>query len=314
MIGSDASARRQTSQEREPPMTATEPLLKLGLPKGSLESPTLELFRRAGFGISTSSRSYFPQIDDPEVACTMFRAQEMARYVEDGVVDCGITGHDWVRETGADVVEVAELEYSRATSRPARWVLAVPNESEITEVEQLHGGVVATELVRTTREYFESHGVDVRVEFSWGATEVKARIIDAIVDITETGSSLRANNLRIIAEVLQSTTRLIASREAWADPARREKVESINTLLQGAIAASSKVGLKLNTPRDQLDDVLAVIGRFGEHAPTIAPLIDDSWVALEIILDERVEREMIPQLRRAGASGLVSYPLNKVIS
>ena len=289
-------------------------MLKLGLPKGSLETPTLELFRRAGFQISTNSRSYFPEIDDDEISCTMFRAQEMARYVEDGVVDCGITGHDWVRETGVDVVEIAELRYSRATSRPARWVLAVPAESGVTEIEQLAGGVVATELVRTTREFFAARGVEVRVEFSWGATEVKARIIDAIVDITETGSSLRANNLRVIAEVLSSTTRFIANREAWADAPRREKIEAVNTLLQGAIAATTKVGLKLNTPRERLDDVLAVIGRFGEHAPTVSPLIDDGWVALEIILDERQEREIIPQLRRAGASGLVSYPLNKVIS
>ena len=184
----------------------------------------------------------------------------------------------------------------------------------MTEVEQLAGGVVATELVRTTREFFAARGVDVRVEFSWGATEVKARIIDAIVDITETGSSIRANNLRIIAEVLHSTTRLIANRDAWADTARRDKIDAINTLLQGAIAATSKVGLKLNTPRSSLDDVLAVIGRFGEHAPTVSPLVDDTWVALEIILEERQEREIIPQLRRAGASGLVTYPLNKVIS
>ena len=289
-------------------------MLKLGLPKGSLESSTFDLFRRAGFHVSVNSRSYFPEIDDEGISCTMFRAQEMARYVEDGVVDVGITGHDWVVETGADVVEVAEMTYSKATSRPARWVLAVPAESHVSEIDQLEGGVIATELVRTTREYFEQRGIDVRVEFSWGATEVKARIIDAIVDVTETGSSLRANNLRVIAEVLTSTVRLIANREAWNDPARREKIEAINTLLQGAIAATTKVGLKLNTPRSSLEDVLAVIGRFGEHAPTISPLIDDSWVALEIILDERQEREMIPELRRAGASGLVSYPLNKVIS
>ncbi len=289
-------------------------MLRLGMPKGSLEAPTLDLFRRAGFGVTLSSRSYFPEIDDDQIRCTMFRAQEMARYVEDGVVDVGITGHDWVIETGADVVEVAEMTYSKATSRPARWVLAVPAESSVREIEQLAGGVIATEMVRTTREFFESRGIDVRVEFSWGATEVKARIIDAIVDVTETGSSLRANNLRVIAEVLESTPRLIANKDAWSDPGRREKIESINTLLQGAISATSKVGLKLNTPRTSLQDVLAVIGKFGEHAPTISPLIDDSWVALEIILDERQEREMIPELRRAGASGLVSYPLNKVIS
>lgn len=289
-------------------------MLKLGLPKGSLEVPTFDLFRRAGFHVSVNSRSYFPEIDDEGISCTMFRAQEMARYVEDGVVDVGITGHDWVVETGADVVEVAEMTYSKATSRPARWVLAVPAESPVTEIEQLEGGVIATELVRTTRRYFEQRGIDVRVEFSWGATEVKARIIDAIVDVTETGSSLRANNLRVIAEVLESTARLVANKDAWNDPERREKIEAINTLLQGAIAATTKVGLKLNTPRSSLEDVLAVIGKFGEHAPTMSPLIDDSWVALEIILDERQEREMIPELRRAGASGLVSYPLNKVIS
>ncbi|MYB22363.1 MAG: ATP phosphoribosyltransferase [Chloroflexi bacterium] len=289
-------------------------MLRLGMPKGSLEAPTLDLFRRAGFGVTVSSRSYFPEIDDDQISCTMFRAQEMARYVEDGVVDVGITGHDWVIETGADVVEVAEMTYSKATSRPARWVLAVPAESSVQELEQLEGGVIATELVRTTREFFAARGIDVRVEFSWGATEVKARIIDAIVDVTETGSSLRANNLRVIAEVLESTPRLIANKEAWSDPGRREKIEALNTLLQGAINATSKVGLKLNTPRSSLEDVLAVIGKFGEHAPTISPLIDDSWVALEIILDERQEREMIPELRRAGASGLVSYPLNKVIS
>ena len=289
-------------------------MLKLGLPKGSLESPTFDLFRRAGYGISVDARSYFPQIDDESITCTMFRAQEMARYVEDGVVDVGITGHDWVVETGADVVEVAEMTYSKATSRPARWVLAVPAESDVHDVSQLNGAVIATELVRTTRAYFEGRGIDVRVEFSWGATEVKARIIDAIVDVTETGSSLRANNLRVIAEILTSTVRLIANRDAWNDPQRREKIEAINTLLQGAISATSKVGLKLNTPRTHLDDVLAVIGKFGEHAHTISPLIDESWVALEIILDERQEREMIPEIRRAGASGLVSYPLNKVIS
>ena len=246
-------------------------MLKLGLPKGSLESPTFDLFRRAGFGISVNSRSYFPQIDDDGITCIMFRAQEIARYVEDGVVDVGITGHDWVVETGADVVEVAEMTYSKATSRPARWVLAVPAESDVQEIEQLEGGVIATELVRTTRKFFEQRGIAVRVEFSWGATEVKARIIDAIVDVTETGSSLRANNLRVVAEVLQSTARLIANKDAWADPARREKIEAINTLLQGAIAATSKVGLKLNTPRGSLEDVLAVIGKFGEHAPRLAP-------------------------------------------
>ncbi|MCZ6546415.1 MAG: ATP phosphoribosyltransferase [Chloroflexi bacterium] len=291
-----------------------EPLLKLGLPKGNLQDATIDLFHRAGFDIQVSSRSYFPTIDDPELSCIMFRAQEMARYTEDGVLDCAITGYDWIRETESDVHEVGEMQYSKVSSRPARWVLAVPNESEVQTPEELEGGVIATELVNTTRRFFEQRGVNVKVEFSWGATEVKARILDAIVDVTETGSSLRANNLRIVEEILSSTPRFIANREAWADPKKREKIEAINMLLQGAIDARSKVGLKLNVPRAKLDDVLAVIGSFGEHSPTMSPLTDDDWVALDVILEERAEREAIPLLQRAGASGFVSYPLNKVIS
>ncbi len=291
-----------------------EPLLKLGLPKGNLQDATIDLFHRAGFDIQVSSRSYFPTIDDPELSCIMFRAQEMARYTEDGVLDCAITGYDWIRETESDVHEVGEMQYSKVSSRPARWVLAVPNESEVQTPEELEGGVIATELVNTTRRFFEQRGVNVKVEFSWGATEVKARILDAIVDVTETGSSLRANNLRIVEEILSSTPRFIANREAWADPKKREKIEAINMLLQGAIDARSKVGLKLNVPRAKLDDVLAVIGSFGEHSPTMSPLTDDDWVALDVILEERAEREAIPRLQRAGASGFVSYPLNKVIS
>ncbi len=291
-----------------------EPLLTLGLPKGSLQDATVDLFHRAGFEIQVPSRSYFPTIDDPEISCIMFRSQEIARYTVDGVVDCGITGLDWIEETESDVHQVGEMQYSKVSSRPARWILAVPNESAVQSVADLEGGVVATELVNTTRRYFEQHGVDVRVEFSWGATEVKARIIDAIVDVTETGSSLRANNLRVIDEIMSSTPRFIANKDAWADPAKREKIEAINMLLQGAINARAKVGLKLNVPRAQLDAVLDVIGTFGEHSPTISQLTDEAWVALEVILEERVEREAIPQLQRAGASGFVSYPLNKVIS
>ena len=291
-----------------------DPILKLGLPKGSLQDATVDLFRRAGFEIVVPSRSYVPTIDDPEIACLLFRAQEMARYTADGVLDCGITGHDWVMENGADVHEVSELRYSRATSRPAKWVLAVPNESAVQTPEDLAGGVVATELVGVTRRYFEQRGIDVRVEFSWGATEIKARLLDGIVDITETGSSLRANNLRVVDEVLVSTTRFVANRAAWADPAKRAKIEAISVLLQGAIDARNKVGLKLNVPRSELDAVLAKIGEYGEHSPTVSPLVDDAWVALELILDERTEREIIPVLRKAGASGFVSYPLNKVIS
>ena len=291
-----------------------EPFLKLGLPKGNLQDATIDLFHRAGFDIQVSSRSYFPTIDDPELSCIMFRAQEMARYTEDGVLDCAITGYDWIRETESDVHEVGEMQYSKVSSRPARWVLAVPNESEVQTPEELEGGVIATELVNTTRRFFEQRGVNVKVEFSWGATEVKARILDAIVDVTETGSSLRANNLRVVEEILSSTPRFIANREAWADPKKREKIEAINMLLQGAIDARSKVGLKLNVPRAKLDDVLAVIGSFGEHSPTMSPLTDDDWVALDVILEERAERDAIPRLQRAGASGFVSYPLNKVIS
>jgi len=291
-----------------------DPILKLGLPKGSLQDATISLFRNAGYEIDVPSRSYVPVIDDPEIGCLMFRAQEIARYIADGVIDCGITGHDWVRENGVDVHEVGELRYSRATSRPAKWVLAVPNESSVQRPEDLAGGIVATELVGVTRQYFEDRGLDVRVEFSWGATEIKARLLDAIVDVTETGSSLRANNLRVIDEVLVSTTRFVASHDAWADPARRGKIEAINLLLQGAINARSKVGLKINVPRDQLPAVLALIGQYGEHSPTVSPLVDEAWVALELILDERTEREIIPALQKVGASGFVSYPLNKVIS
>ncbi len=289
-------------------------LIKLGLPKGSLQDSTIDLLQRAGYHIDLSDRSYFPSIDDPDISCVMFRAQEMARYTDDGVLDCGITGHDWVLETGADVHEVSELLYSKATDRPARWVLAVPNDSAVRETSDLAGGIVATELVRVTRDFFAARNVDLKVEFSWGATEVKAGIVDGIVDVTETGSSLRAHNLRIVDEVLVSTTRFIANRQAWANPDKRQKIEALNTLLQGALAARAMVGLKLNVPRAKLEQVLAVIGSFGEHAPTLSPLVDDSWVALEIILDERSEREIIPAVRRAGASGLVSYPLNKVIS
>ena len=291
-----------------------EPLLKLGLPKGSLQDPTVDLLRRAGFQIEVPDRSYFPAIDDPELTCVMFRAQEMARYTAEGIVDCGITGLDWILESAADVHEVGELPYSRSSMRPARWVLAVPAESSVQRPQDLNGGIVATELVNVTRRYFQDRGLDVRVEFSWGATEVKARLLDAIVDVTETGASLRANNLRVIDEVLVSTTRLIANPASWEDAAKREKIEALNILLRGAIAARTKVGLKLNVPKAGLDAVMAVIGEFGEHSPTLSPLSDSDWTALEVILDERAEREMIPRLLKAGASGIVSYPLNKVIS
>lgn len=288
-------------------------LLRIGVPKGSLQDSTVDLFARAGYRISVRERSYFPDIDDPELQAVMFRAQEMSRYVEDNVVDVGITGRDWIVENGSDVHEVCELSYSKATSNPVRWVLAVPEESPITKVEDLAGKMIATELVNTTRRFFAERNVPVKkVEFSWGATEVKARLVDAIVDVTETGSSLRANNLRVIHTLLTSTTRLIASHEAWADPRKREKIEDIALLLRGAIAARAKVGLKMNVPRDRLDQIIQILP--AEKSPTINPLADEGWVAVEVIVEDLVERQLVPRLSRAGATGIISYPLNKVIA
>ena len=286
-------------------------VLRIGLPKGSLQNSTVDLFSRAGYRVRVPDRSYFPEIDDPQLSCVMFRAQEMSRYVEDGVVDLGITGHDWVIENDSDVHEVCELVYSKATARPARWVLAVPAESGVQRVEDLAGGIVASELVKTTRRYFEEREVDVKVEFSWGATEVKARLLDAIVDVTETGSSLRANNLRVIDEILSSTTRLIANKAAWADPVKREKIESLSLLLRGAINARAKVGLKMNVPREKMEAIVGLLP--SEQSPTVNPLADGEWVAVEVIVEETVERELVPQLHKAGATGIFSYPLNKVI-
>ncbi len=289
------------------------PLLRIGLPSGSLQEATLDLLDRAGYDVSLPSRSYVPQIDDPELAGVMFRAQEMSRYVEDGVIDLGITGRDWIIENGSDVHEVCELQYSKATSKAVRWVLAVPEESTVQRPEDLAGGIIATELLQTTRRYFQERDIAVKkVEFSWGATEVKARLVDAIVDVTETGSSLRANKLRVVAELLQSTTRLVANKAAWEDPWKRRKIEDLTTLLQGAIAARSRVGLKMNVAREQLEAVVAVLP--AEKSPTVNQLHDSDWVAVEVIVEERVERDLIPELRRAGATGIVSYPLTKVIA
>ena len=286
-------------------------ILRIGLPKGSLQDSTIDLFQRAGYHIKINSRSYFPDIDDTQLSCVMFRAQEMSRYVEDGVVDLGITGHDWVCENESDVQEVCELRYSKATSRPARWVLAVPEESQVHKPEDLTGGIIATELINTVRRYFDDRGIDVKVEFSWGATEVKARLLDGIVDITETGSSLRANNLRIVDEILESTTRLIANRDAWKDPVKRDKIESLSMLLHGAIDARQKVGLKMNVPRAKLETVLDMLP--SEKSPTVNPLVDEQWMAVEVVVDDKVERELVPQLSKTGATGIISYPLNKVI-
>jgi len=287
--------------------------LRMGLPSGSLQNSTVDLFGRAGYKVTIDSRSVFPRFDDPGISAVLFRAQEISRYVVDGIVDCGLTGHDWVVENGneADVVEICELEYSRASSNPIQWVLAVPEESIIEKPEDLEGKIVATELVKTTQRYFQQKGINVTVEFSWGTTEIKARLLDAIVDCTETGSSLRANNLRIVDTLLRSTTRFIASKQAWADPAKREKMENIAMLLKGAIDAKSKVGLKMNVPENKLAEIISFLP--AEKSPTVSRLADGAWVAVEVILEEKQERELIPRLKRAGATGLITYPLNKVI-
>ena len=289
-------------------------MLKVGFPSGSLQEATLRLFDRAGYRIRLPHRSYEPEIDDDELGGLMFRAQEMAHYVERGVVDVGITGLDWVMENGADVVEMAELSYSKATSRPLRWVIAVPEDSPIREVQDLQGKTIVSELVGVTRRYLADHGVEAEVEFSWGTTEVKAGIpgvADAIVDGTETGSSLRANRLRVVATMLESTTRFIANKKAWADPRKRAKAENLLTLLRGALEAESKVGLKMNVPRDRLEKVRAKLPAL--QAPTVSNQLDEAWVALEIITDESVVRDLIPQLKAAGAAGIIEYPLNKVV-
>jgi ATP phosphoribosyltransferase len=288
-----------------------ERILKLGLPAGSLQKATVELFDRAGLHIGESKRSYWPTIDDEEIQAIYLRAQEMGRYVGDGVLDAGITGLDWIKESGCDVLEVCELPYSKETSNPTKWVLAVPNESTVTRPEDLEGGIVATELVGVTKRYFQDKNIHVKVDFSWGATEVKARLVNAIVELTETGTSLRANNLRIIDTLIVSTTRLIANKAAWKDSFKREKIENISILLQAAIEARGKVGLKMNVRRADLDSILKTLP--AEKSPTVSGLADSEYVAIEVIIDDRVERSLVPALKRAGASGIITYPLNKVI-
>src|SRR5688500_18864640 len=290
-----------------------ESTLRLGLPSGSLQSATVDLFGRAGYRVRIADRSVFPQFDDSQISSVLFRAQEISRYVCDGIVDCGLTGWDWIVENGneADVVEICELEYSRASVHPAQWVLAVPEESPVQKSQDLAGGIVATELVNVTRRYFEQRGIKVTVEFSWGTTEIKARLLDAIVDATETGSSIRANNLRVVDTLLTSTTRFIANKSAWADPVKREKMENIAMLLRGAIEARAKVGLKMNVPEGRLAEIVKFLP--AEKSPTVSRLADTGWVAVEVILEERQERELIPALKRAGATGIITYPLNKVI-
>ena len=286
--------------------------LKLGLPKGSLQESTFVMMEKAGYHVTVGSRSYIPSVDDEQIEATLLRAQEMSRYVEQGVLDAGITGKDWVLENRSDVTEVADLIYAKQGLRPVRWVLAVPNDSAIRTVKDLEGKRIATEAVNLTRDYLAGHKVKAAVEFSWGATEIKApRLVDAIVELTETGSSLRANNLRIVDVVVESTTKLIANKAAWKDPWKRGKIETLAMLLKGAIAAEEKVGLKMNVPEKKLKQVLAVLPAL--RNPTLSQLAKKGWCAVETIIDEHTVREIIPKLRQAGAEGIIEYPLNKVI-
>ncbi len=286
--------------------------LKLGIPKGSLENATIDLFRKAGYSITTSSRSYFPAIDDPEIECMLIRAQEMARYVEDGILDAGLTGKDWVEESGATVEAVADLVYAKQSFGKVRWVLAVPEASGFRSVTDLQGKIIATELVETTKRYLARHGVKAKVEFSWGATEVKPPVLaDAIVEVTETGSSLRANKLKIIDTVLESNTQLIVNRDSWTDEWKRRKLEDMRMLLEGAIAALGKVGLMLNVHCDNLRAVLDVLPAL--KRPTVSHLSDENWLAVNTILDENTVRRIIPRLKEAGGEGIVEYPLNKIV-
>ena len=286
--------------------------IKLGLPKGSLQDSTFALMKKAGWNFKVGSRSYMPAVDDPDIAARLIRPQEIARYVELGLLDAGLTGYDWIYENGADVVEVAELCYSKATSNPVRWVVAVPNDSPIQGVKDLQGKRIATEAVGLTKRYLAENGVEAEIEFSWGATEVKApELVDAIVELTETGSSLRANQLRIVDTVLTSTTRLIANKDAWADKAKRTKIEQMALLLAGALNAENKVLLKMNAKKGDVAAICGVLPAL--HAPTVNPLGDPSWVAIETVVDEAIVREIIPPLKAAGASGIIELALNKVV-
>ena len=287
-------------------------ILKIGLPKGSLQESTLKLFRKAGYHVSVSSRSYYPSIDDSEIEAMLIRAQEMAGYVENGVLDCGLTGKDWILEQNADVHEVAELVYAKEGLRPVKWVIAVPGNSKIRTVKDLEGKRIATELVGFTKRYLKSKGVKAVVDFSWGATEVKPpHLADAIVELTETGTSLKANNLRIVETILESSTRFIANKKTWRDAWKRRKMENIVLLLKGALAAEEKVGLKMNVPKSSLRRVMTLLSAM--HSPTISPLSDKGWYALEVMINEKTVRDIIPKLKMAGASGIVEFQLNKVI-
>lgn len=286
--------------------------LVLGLPKGSLQEATFAMMQKAGFKVSVGSRSYIPNVDDPEIEARLIRAQEISRYVELGVLDAGITGFDWIQENGSDVHEVADLIYAKQGMRPVRWVVAVHNDSKIHSVKDLQGKRIATEAVGMTKRYLAKNGVEAQVEFSWGATEAKVpELVDAIVELTETGSSLRANNLRIMDVVLQSTTKFIANRKTWQDEWKRRKIEQIAMLLQGALAAESRVLLKMNAPADKVGAISKILPSL--HAPTINPLASSNWVAVESVVEEKVVREIIPELKRVGAEGIIELPLNKVI-
>ena len=288
-------------------------MLKIGIPKGSLEANTIDLFKRAGWHISYDSRSYFPDIDDEEISCTLVRAQEMSRYVEDGTLDLGLTGRDWIVENESDVIVVQDLVYSKTSARQARWVLVVREDSPIRSIEDLAGKKISTELVNFTKRYFQQNGISVHVEFSWGATEAKVveGLVDAIVEVTETGSTIRANKLKIIQELMKTNTQLIANRTAWEDPWKRQKIEDIVLMLRGAMAAEGKVGLMMNVERTNLEVVLSVLPALKK--PTVADLSDRDWVAVNTVLDESTVRHIIPRLRAAGARGIVEYPLSKII-
>ena len=287
-------------------------VLKLGIPKGSLEEATVNLFAKAGYNIKIKSRSYFPSIDDEEIECMLIRAQEIARYVENGVLDAGLTGKDWVQENRADVVEIADLVYSKTSARPVRWVLAVPNDSSIQSIKDLQGKRIATEAVNMTIDYLKKHGVTAEVEFSWGATEVKPpKLVDAIVEVTETGSSLRANNLRIIETIMESNTKFVMNKDAYNDSWKKEKVDRLVLMLQSAMAANGKVGLMMNAPKDKIKDILKILPP--GKKPTVAELTDPKWVDLSVILEEKLVREIAPDLKRAGVEDIVEYSLNKII-
>lgn len=287
-------------------------VLKLGIPKGSLEEATVKLFARAGYNIRIKSRSYFPSIDDDEIECMLIRAQEIARYVADGVLDAGLTGKDWIMENRADVEEIAPLVYSKVSARPVRWVLAVPNDSSIKTVKDLQGKRIATEVINLTTDWLKGHGVTANVEFSWGATEVKApKLVDAIVEVTETGSSLKANNLRIVDTLMESTTRFIMNKTANQDTWKRNKVDRLVMMLQGAMTANGKVGLMLNAPKDKLDEIIKIFPQ--GKKPTISELSNPEWVAINVILEEKLVRDFVPDLKKIGAEDIVEYPLNKII-